>query len=358
MMLEERLQKTCPQVKLATAVGRFYALDRDEQWSRTRFAYELLTEGKGEKIASISEYLKKSYDEGLTDEFIKPAIVQGSGTIRDNDALIFSDFREDSMRQITRAFADGSFDRFPRKKLSNLLIVTMTEYQKGLETLVAFPPLEIEAPLSRVLGEAKLRHLHIAETQKYAHVTYFFNGGKEKPFSGEERILIHSISTAHSDEVPEMRAPEITVKILENFDKYDVLIANFANADMVGHSGNFQAAVKAVEILDDSLGQIMNVVLSEGGVLMITSDHGNIELKRNALTGEKRTEHSINPVPFYLVGGQFKRSTPRGEEEIINTKKEVGGILTDVAPTILEILGIEQPEEMTGKSLLATLVQK
>ena len=353
--LLERFQKTAPQVKLASVIGRFFALDRDLQWDRTKKCYELLTEGKGEKINSIPEYLLVSYGEGVTDEFIKPAVSSQSAIIKEGDALIFSDFREDSMRQIVHAFTDDAFDYFPRKKISNLLVVTMTEYQKGMNALAAFPQLEINWPLSRVLGEAGLAHLHIAETQKYAHTTYFFNGGKEKPFMGEDRILIPSINTAHFDEVPQMRAPEITAKILENFDKYDVIIANFANADMVGHSGNFQAAIKAVEVLDESLGQIMNSVLAQDATLLITADHGNIELKRNAITGEKRTEHSINPVPFYVVGKGFKRKNARKENEIEKQKKEVEGILTDVAPTILELLGIEQPEEMSGKSLMPTL---
>lgn len=356
--LQERLEKTAPHVKFASIAGRFYALDRDEQWDRTQKVYELLTDGKGEKIVSIQEYLQRSYTEGITDEFIKPALIEPLSSkpdlVGDSDALIFSDFREDSMRQLAHAFADESFDHFPRKNIQNLLVVTMTEYQKGL-ALAAFPQLEVNWPLSRVLGEAGLKHLHVAETQKYAHVTYFFNGGKEKPFTREDRILIPSISTAHFDEVPQMRAPEITAKIIENFDKYECIIANFANADMVGHSGNFQAAVKAVEVLDDSLGQIMNSVLAHDAVMLITADHGNIELKRNVITGEKRTEHSINPVPFYLVGNKFKRESPRTNAEIEKQKKEVGGILTDVAPTVLEILDLEQPEEMSGKSLLGQL---
>jgi 2,3-bisphosphoglycerate-independent phosphoglycerate mutase len=371
--IRERLHKTAPNVKLASVIGRFFSLDRDLQWDRTKECYELLTEGKGEKINSIPEYLLVSYQAGITDEFIKPAFVPpATGTtagspakvlasegepalVKEGDALIFSDFREDSMRQIVHVFTDETFDYFPRKKISNLLVVTMTEYQKGMKALAAFPQLEINWPLSRVLADTGLKSLHIAETQKYAHVTYFFNGGKEKPFTGEDRILIPSINTAHFDEAPQMRAPEITAKILENFERYDVIIANFANADLVGHSGNFKAAIKAVEILDESLGNIMSAVLNQDAAILVTADHGNIELKRNAITGEKRTEHSINPVPLYLLGRKFKRKNPRKENEIEKQKKEVGGILTDIAPTILELLEIEQPEEMTGKSLLPIL---
>ena len=364
-VLEERMQKQWPQALLASAVGRFYALDRDEKWDRIQTAYLLLTEGIGEKVFSIPEHLRHSYDNDITDEFIKPAFVPTAvGTtagkpalVGEGDALIFSDFREDSMRELAHAFSDETFDHFPRKKVKNLFLVTMTEYQKDLAAYAAFPLLEINWPLSRILGAAGLRHLHIAETQKYAHVTYFFNGGKEKSFPGEERILIPSLDVSHFDETPQMRAPDITAKILENFNRYDVIIANFANADMVGHSGNFRSAVQTVEILDESLGQIMNAALNTNAVMLVTGDHGNIELKRDVLTGEKRTRHSINPVPLYLVGQSFRLKQPRGEAKIAETKKEVAGIITDVAPTILELLGIEKPEEMTGKSLLRTLLE-
>ena len=361
-VLEERFAKEWPNVKLASVTGRFYALDRDEKWERVQEAYELLTEGRGEKTRSIPEYLQNSYAEDTTDEFIKPAAVTDESgrlipRVGDNDALIFSDFREDSMREITHAFTDDVFDHFPRKKLQNLYVATMTEYEKGMRASAAFPQLDIEWPLSRVLGEAQLRHIHIAETQKYAHVTYFFNSGKEKPFLGEERVMIPSLTAAHFDEVPEMKAAEITAKILESF-QYDVIIANFANADMVGHSGNFQSAVRAVEILDSFLGQIMKTVLDKGGAMIVTADHGNIELKRDVISGEKRMKHSINPVPLYLVGKELLRKTPRTEEEISALKSEPGGILTDIAPTILELLQLQKPREMTGISLLQTLVQK
>jgi len=364
-MLQERLAKQWPHAHFASVIGRFYALDRDEKWERTKATYELLTEGKGEKIKSIPEYLYASYEKGITDEFIEPAFVSPSETaagepalIKNNDVLILIDFREDSMRQIAHAFSDEIFDKFPRKKIKNLLVVTMTEYEKGISALAAFPRIDISWPLSRVLGEAGLRHLHIAETQKYAHVTYFFNGGIEKPFPGEDRILIPSIAAVHFDEVPKMRAEEITQKILENFDRYDLIIANFANADMVGHSGNYKAAVLAVEALDESLGQLMNAILNNNGVMLITADHGNIELKRDVITGEKRTEHSLNPVPLYLVGKEWRRKTPRAEQEIAAQKSEVGGILTDVAPTILELLELKKPAEMTGQNLLPMLLKE
>ncbi|MBI2640495.1 MAG: 2,3-bisphosphoglycerate-independent phosphoglycerate mutase [Candidatus Sungbacteria bacterium] len=359
-ILEERINQEWPNAHFSSVIGRFYAMDRDEKWDRVRACYELITEEKGKKISSIHGYLRESYEKGVTDEFIEPAFVSvATGTtagkpalVREGDSLIFFNFREDSMRELTHAFADDSFDHFPRKKIQNLFIATMTEYEKGLRVNAAFSTLDVNWPLSRVLSEAGLKHLHIAETEKYAHVTYFFNGGKEKPSAGEERILVPSVVTAHFDDVPEMRAADITSKILENFGRYDVVIANFANADMVGHSGNFKAAVQAVEILDEQLGQLLNAVLNSEGIMFVTGDHGNIELKRDPVSGEKLTKHSMNPVPLYLLGKNFQRKMPRSEAEILKQKSEVAGILTDIAPTILKLLNLDRPQEMTGRNIL------
>lgn len=361
--LQERINKEWPHVRFASLIGRSFALDRDENWARTQETYALLTQGEGEKIDSISSYLKRSYQEGITDDFVKPAALTDErgepvALIKDNDALIFSDFREDSMRQISRAFAQDQFSAFPRKKVENLLTVTMTEYLPGLNAFSAFPRLDIDWPIARVLGESGLSHLHIAETQKYAHISYFLNGGRENLFPREDRILIPSIPTAHFDEIPQMRTPEITASILEHFNDYDVIIANFANADMVGHSGNFHAAIQAVEAIDVALNKIMNAVLERGGMALITADHGNIELKRNILSGEKLTKHSINLVPLYLVGKNLTRSAPREEKEIAQIKKGAYGILTDIAPTMIELLGLKKPLEMTGQSLVSALFKR
>lgn len=359
--VEERMRVEFPQARITSAVGRFFAMDRDEKWERVQKAYNLLTQGEGMHISSVPEYLETSYARGATDEFIEPAaVVTGNrlSFIQENDAAVFLNFREDSMRELMRAFVEDGFSKFPRVKIPNLLVVTMTEYDKNLSGVVAaFPALEIVGPLGRVLSEAGLRQLRIAESEKYAHVTYFFNGGDEKPLAGEDRILVPSVPTDHFDEVPEMRSREITTKILENLEQYDVIIANFANADMVGHSGNFQAAVRAVEALDESLGQLRDAILKGGGVMIVTADHGNIELKRNLMSGEKLTEHSVNPVPFILVGEKFRLKAPRTPAEAVAQKKEVGGILTDVAPTILELVGLPKPSEMTGQSLLSTLLR-
>ena len=356
--LEKRIQKEWPNTGLFSVMGRNYALDRDEKWDLIRVAYELLTEAGGVSVSSIPEYLQSSYAKDVTDEFIEPAhLASTSSFIQENDALIFLDFREDSIRELARAFVDEKFEYFPRKKIKNLLVVTMTEYQKGLNALAVFPHLDIEWPLARVLSDAGLTQLHIAESQKYAHVTYFLNGGRENPYPGEDRILIPSIATSHFDEHPEMKAPEITAKIAENFKRYDVVIANFANADMVGHTGNYEASVKAVGELDKSLKILIDEIPQNGGAVLITGDHGNIEQKRNVITGEKLTEHSINPVPLYLMGENFKLAAPRTKDKIRQQKKEVQGILTDIAPTILELLQIKKPAEMTGQSLLPILTR-
>jgi len=362
--LEERMRKEWPRAKIATIIGRFFAMDRDNHWDRIEKAYRLLAEGKGNTISSAHEYLTASYAKGTSDEFIEPAVLADGGKksleiIRENDALIFFNFREDSMRELTHAFVEPSFFHFPREKIKNLFLVTMTEYEKDLHGVTPlFHQLEITHPFAEVIGTAGLSHLHIAESEKYAHVTYFLNGGQEEPYPKEERILIPSFSTAHFDLVPEMRSPDITETILHNLKRFDVIIANYANADMVGHAGNFQASVRAVEILDGEIKKIIHAVMKEGGVALITADHGNIEMKRDAISGERMTKHSTNPVPLYLIGKEFRRGIARTPSEISNLKKEAAGILTDVAPTALELLEIPQPEEMTGKSLLPALLQQ
>ena len=361
--LEERIRTKYPGVAIASLVGRFYAMDRDEQWDRVRSAYELFTGGRGSAFQNPAEYLAKAYGRGTTDEFIEPAYREENGEavgrIRPGDGLVMFNFREDSMRELTQAFTRETFDAFPRERLPNVNIATMTEYEKNLPGVAAaFPPLEISSPLGRVLSLAGKTQLHIAESEKYAHVTYFFNGGTEKPFPDEDRILVPSSGVPHFDEKPEMKAPEITAKILERIGEYDFILANYANADMVGHTGNFEAAVKAVEALDQAVGRIMLAVLEKGGVLLITGDHGNAEQKIHPQSGEPITEHTSNPVPFYLVGEPYKLAQERASGEITARKKEVGGILSDVAPTVLELMALPQPPEMTGKSLLPVLLRK
>lgn len=361
--LRERIAKEYPFVRIASLMGRFYAMDRDEKWDRIDTAYRLLTEGSGEIINDPSAYMRASYAAGITDEFLKSAVVLGGDgvpapRISDNDALIMFNFREDSMREISEAFVKENFDAFSRKKLENFLLVTMTEYEKNLPLISAFPPLPATWPLGRIVAESGKTQLRIAESEKYAHVTYFFNSGNEEPFLREDRILIPSLPAEHFDDVPEMKAGEISETILKNMDAYDLIVANFANADMVGHAGNFDASVRAVEALDESLSQLMNAVLNTDGVLLVTGDHGNVELNRNTMTGEGLTEHSINPVPLYLVGNAFRLPAPRTDEEILSQKSRVDGILTDIAPTILDLLDLKKPDEMTGTSLVPLLTKQ
>ena len=364
---EERLAQKHPTITIASLLGRFYAMDRDEKWERIQSCYELLTEGKGNTFKDPAGYISGSYARGITDEFIEPAYRDGppaggghsAGRIRDGDGLIIFNFREDSMREITEAFAKETFDAFERTRMPDLKIATMTEYEKNLPGVeAAFPPLAISLPLGRILSLAGKTQLHIAESEKYAHVTYFFNGGMEKPFPDEERILVPSLGVPHFDEHPEMKAPEITKRILERIGEYDFMLANYANADMVGHTGNFDAARQAIEALDHAVGELMPAVLEKGGALIITGDHGNAEQKIHPQSGEPITEHTTNPVPFYLVAKPFELPQARSAAEIAARKKEPGGILSDVAPTILELMQLSQPPEMTGKSLLPALISQ
>lgn len=362
--IEERVKKEFPHTRIASVVGRFYAMDRDEKWERIEAAYELYTEGKGNSVSSVTGYLESAYEAGLTDEFIEPGFVPGPtgaalALIREGDAAICFNFREDSVREISHALTDVSFDFFPRRtRLQNFQLVTMTEYERNLEALAAFPPLEVREPLARVLSDAGLRQLHIAETEKYAHVTYFFNGGREKPYAGEERILVPSVPTAHFDDVPEMKAGEITARVLEELPRNDFILVNFANTDMVGHTGKMEAASRAVEALDRSLGELAEAVLALDGILIVTGDHGNVEAKQNPLTGEAISEHSINPVPLYLVGRDFRLQKLREHQDILKAKREVGGILTDIAPTVLQLMGLRKSAEMTGSSLVPELTRQ
>ncbi len=362
--LEERMVNEWPHAKIGSVMGRFYAMDRDEKWDRVKKAYELLTEGAGNKIeGTISQYLRLSYDKGLTDESIEPGFMVGPrgkplATINDGDAIIIFNFREDSVREITHAFVDNAFDHFPRKKVLDLLVTTMTEYERDMSAETAFPTLSIDWPLARIISDAGFRQLHIAESEKYAHVTYFFNGGREKPYPNEERILVPSVATMHFDDMPEMKSAEITAKVLEELPRHDFILVNFANTDMVGHSGNLDAAVKAVEAVDRAVGELYQAVIGQKGIMIVAGDHGNAEAKRNMITGEKLTEHSLNPVPMYLVGEDFRLPKTREASEILAKKKEIGGILTDIAPTILELMGLGKPTEMTGSSLLTELTRE
>ncbi|MBU6414623.1 2,3-bisphosphoglycerate-independent phosphoglycerate mutase [Patescibacteria group bacterium] len=363
--LQKELTEQYPNVTIASVIGRFYAMDRDEHWDRVQKCFNLLTKGEGAHIQNPIQYLGEEYQKNVFDDAIEPAQITDQtgnpiGIMQNNDALIMFNFREDSMREITKPFAapESDFDYFSRTPLKNFLLVTMTGYEKNLAGEVAFPSPQINWPLGRVIAKSGKTQLHIAESEKYAHVTYFFNGGEEKPFTGEDRILIPSIPQAHADEAPEMQAEAIAKAITDNISKYDFIVANFANADMVGHTGNLPAAIQAVETLDKMIGNIIEQALKTDAVLAITGDHGNAEQKLNRITGERRTKHSINAVPFFLVGKNFMRQKDRSNEEILAMKNQTAGIITDVAPTVLALMNLEQPDEMTGQNLLPQLLQQ
>ena len=355
--LEERVTRQYPFARIASVVGRQFAMDRDGHWDRIAAAYNLLTKGEGAQYAFPSRYIAESYLRGRKDEDLLPAALEEGGKtigrINNGDAAVFFNFREDSARELAHAFVDERFDGFLRERLRDLLFVTMTEYERGMPALVASPPMDIGWPLSRVISEAGLRQLHVAETEKYAHVTYFFNGGREQPFPGEERMLIPSPQTAYVNEVPEMSAAHVTDAVLKGMARYDFILANFANADMVGHTGDFAATVKALEVLDFSVGRIVAAVRERGGAAVVTADHGNAEEKRYRMTGERRTKHSANPVPCYIVANGLRLQEPRDIAAIAQAYRTPTGVLTDIAPTILQLLSLERHPDMTGVSVLA-----
>ncbi|MBI2635507.1 MAG: 2,3-bisphosphoglycerate-independent phosphoglycerate mutase [Parcubacteria group bacterium] len=355
--VQNKIAQEYPFAKIVNLIGRHFAMDRDNSWDKTEKAYRLLTEASGEIYSDTKSALQSDYDKGLTDEFIEPKVIAGpssenDGLIKDGDAVIYLDFREDSARQLTRAFVEENFNKFVRDKINNLYFATMTRYEESLPIHVLFEPLKIENSLAKMISDAGKAQIHIAETEKYAHITYFFNGGIENPFPKEDRIIIPTMRDSNFEENQAMAAEEITEKIIEsiNSKKYDFIVVNYANADMIAHTGSFKAAVSAIEILDKEMGQLMAESLKTNAVLIITSDHGNADEMIDLLTGQPHTEHTDSPVPFYLIANDFNREkTP---EEVELGKIGVDGILADVTPTILELMELKQPPEMTGKSLL------
>jgi len=346
LRLNEKL-KAWPNVRIAMLSGRYYAMDRDKRWDRVEKAYLCLTEGMGNRAESALDALRKSYQDDITDEFILPTVIGGQGPeglIRDGDGVIFFNFRADRARELTRAFTDEHFKEFPRKRRLNLATyTTMTQYDETFKVPAAYPPRDIRKILGELASQAGVRQLRIAETEKYAHVTYFFNGGEEKEFPGEERILIPSPKDVPTyDLKPQMSAREVAEALVKKIsqDHIGLVIANFANADMVGHTGNFAAAVKACEVIDECIGKVVDAALTKKGKVVITADHGNIEQLIDYDTGLPHTAHTINRVPVILV-----------DEERQNCKLNEGTAI-DVAPTLLHLLGLPQPKDMTGHSLI------
>ena len=376
----QELINRCQQLgvgELASLQGRYFAMDRDRRWERIEKAYDALTIGEGKNcILDPIAALKEQYDQGITDEFIEPITIcnqDGSHrVINDNDAVIFFNYRIDRPRELTRAFVLPDFEQgmtnvafdpyseryektniqkqgtvrtFQRKKiLTNLYFVTMTMYEDNIPAHAAFPPQRIQEPLGKVFADNGLRQLRMTETEKERFVTYYMNGQKEDIFPGEERVIIPSKGVKSYDQSPEMSAREIADEMVRRIESklYDVCIANICNGDMVGHTGNFDAAVRACEIVDEVVGKIVETVLLQGGLVFITADHGNVEEMMNNSTGEIDTEHSTYPVPFYIIGKQFA-----GHNTMLPS-----GILADIAPTILTLMGVPKPQQMTGRALI------
>lgn len=347
--------------KIASVSGRFYAMDRDNHWERTAAAYQAMALGQSTRrfasadLATQDSYAHKIYDEELVPTVIVDDKDQAVGLVADGDSVIFFNFRADRMRQLTKAFVLPSIEKFERPKyLRDLTCVSMTEYEKDLPVLIAYPMEAIKNPLSSVLSQQKIKQLHIAETEKYAHVTFFFNGGNEAAYPGEERVIIPSPPVSAYDQAPEMSVREITKRVIQEMDKniFDVFVINFANADMVAHTGNLTATIEAVEVIDSEVGKIVDKVLSLGGAVCITADHGNAEELVKLQTGTIDKEHSTNPVPLWLVGEQFKGWTEKaGLTNQDLSSRTPSGVLADVAPTLLKILDIPKPKDMTGISL-------
>ena len=332
--------------RVASVIGRYYAMDRDNRWDRVAQAYQLITDGKGQYTADTAvAALDAAYERDENDEFVAATAITAAGktaALHDGDALIFMNFRADRARQLTRAFINPDFDGFQRQRVCQLHFVTLTEYAADIKAPIAFPKEELVNTLGETLQTLGMRQLRISETEKYAHVTFFFNGGLERPFDGEDRILINSPKVATYDLQPEMSSTELTDKLVEAIEstQYDVIICNYPNGDMVGHTGNFDAAVKACEAVDACLGRVVAALQHVGGECIITADHGNAEKMVDEITGQPHTAHTSDLVPFIYMGRK--------------ARIDEGGRLSDIAPTMLTLLGQKIPAEMTGHPLIHT----
>ena len=343
--LEEKI-KEIGVGKIATITGRYYAMDRDSRWEREALAYDAMTSGIGNKFKNVQKAVENSYEAEEFDEFVKPIVIVDEenkplGKVESGDSVIFFNFRPDRARQITRIFTDKEFKEFETKKIDNLCFVTMTKYDETLKNvLVAYKPQSLKNTFGEYISNLGLKQLRIAETEKYAHVTFFFNGGREEVYNGEERILVASPKVATYDLKPEMSAYEVTENLVKVIDeeKYDVIVVNFANGDMVGHTGNIEKAIEAVEAVDNCVGKIISKLQEKNGEAIITADHGNCEYMLDLKTGEAITSHSTFDVPIIVISDRVKNIHP--------------GKLCDLAPTMCHLMGIEKPVEMTGESVV------
>jgi 2,3-bisphosphoglycerate-independent phosphoglycerate mutase len=341
----EALQAKCDALgnaRIATVGGRYFAMDRDKRWDRVRRAWDAIVEAQSDHRAPDAiAALAAAYERGETDEFVAPTVLAGATPMHDGDAVVFMNFRADRARQLTAAFVDPAFDGFTAHKPALSRFTCLTEYDARLPAPVAFAPDDLRHTLGELLADNGMTQLRIAETEKYAHVTFFFSGGREDPYGGETRILVPSPKVATYDLQPEMSCPEVTARLVDAIDTqaFDVIVCNIANPDMVGHTGNLQAAILAAQAVDVAIGAVEGAVRRVGGALLITADHGNLEQMRDPVTGQPHTAHTVGPVPLVYVGTRA-------------AQLRSGGALRDVAPTILDLLGLPQPAEMTGASLL------
>lgn len=359
--LEKQIRETGAG-RIASLIGRYFAMDRNNNWDRTQAAYDLLVRGKGKPFPNWKAALEDAYESRKTDETVPPSVITESNQplrrIADGDAVIFFNFRPDRARQLTHAFVTKKFDKFPAEKFSDLAFTTMAEYEKGLPVTVAFPEEWAETPVGRVIADAGLRQLRIAETEKYAHITYYFNSGRELPFTHEDRVLIPSPNVKDYAETPAMSAQAITDRVVQEIEKgkYDVIVMNYANPDMIGHTGKFKKAVTALQFLDEQIKRVVEATRSAGGAVLLTCDHGNAEEMLNPQTQEVVTDHSVNPVPLIYVAPDNKLDPPKDEATLFQILSAPVGVLADGGPTLLEILGLKQPKEMSAQSLLGSLL--
>ncbi|KAA3608751.1 MAG: 2,3-bisphosphoglycerate-independent phosphoglycerate mutase [Planctomycetota bacterium] len=341
--LETMLEQT-GMGRIVTLSGRYYAMDRDQRWERLQKFWDTWIHGEGERSESAGAAIQASYQAGTTDEFLLPTVIGDprQGRLQDGDAVICFNFRADRVRQISQALLLDDFDGFERRRRPQVHYVTMTQYRKDFSCPVAYPPRQLRSLFGEVAAAQGLRQLRCAETEKYAHVTFFFNGGREEVYPGEERVLVPSPKVATYDLQPEMSAPQVTEVVLDQLhrERQDLYVVNFANADMVGHTGIQEAAEEAVRAVDRALGAIVETALAKGGTVAITADHGNAEMMIDPATGGVHTAHTTNPVPFLLIGEAWRGARLRPM-----------GILADVAPTLLQTMGLDQPEVMDGQSL-------
>lgn len=349
--------------EIVSLVGRYYAMDRNNVWERTKLAYDLMAKGLGLQFQDPLVAIKEIYQRGMTDEQLAPTVIVDKkgvpvATVQPGDAVIFWNYRPDRARQLAQAFVLDDFKGFQREKIANLAFVTMMEYESGLPVDVAFPPQIIKEPVGKIVADAGLKQLRLAETEKYAHVTYFFNGGLEEPFKNEERELVPSPSVATYDLKPEMSAPEIAARAAKavKAGKHDFIMINFANADMVGHTGIMDAAIKGVEAVDAGVGVVAEAVVKAGGAVVITADHGNAELKVDPLKGTMTKEHTTSVVPMIVIDPRRARQLDDATYEVLKGQINPVGILADVGPTVLALLELEPSKEMTGRSLLNDLM--